>query len=241
MTMAPGADHPLFGAGDPMYRTLYLENGETMERRGYVKISEVYSMNWRDAQPFWRGDPSLRRKTRLDTASLRLLLFATQQVGHYSPGDQFSPSGTGSRTSSSKSSTRTTIAAAKAPQQLPSRRPSSLPERGTPLSITIPQTGAQSPPRAPQAARTTMTARTHPARRRSPTISLPEERARVWDEERQPLLRTRQSSAGSGNERATENDISVVGWMFMGFKNAVVGTFRFLWFVLRLMTRILFR
>jgi hypothetical protein len=225
-----------------MYRTLYLDNGETMERRGYVKISEVYSMNWRDAQPFWRGDPSLRQKTKLDTASLRLLLFATQQVGHYSPGDQFTPSATGSKRSfSSKSSIRTTITAAKAPQQLPSRRPASLPERGMPLSITIPQTGGQSPPRVPQTARTTITARSHPARKRSPTTSLPEGRARVWDEERQPLLRTRQSSAASGNERATKNGVSVVGWMFLGLKNAVVGTFRFLWFVVRFVTRILFR
>ena len=239
MTMAPGSSHPLLEAGDPMYRILRLENGEAMERRGYVKISEIYSMNWRDAQPFWRGDPSLRQKTRLDAASLQLLLFAVQQVGQYSPSEQYVPSATGSRRSSSKSSVHTTIAAAKAPQQLPSRRPSSLPERGKPPSLKIATVGSQSEARFPQTARTTIAARSHPATRRS---SLPEDsRAAGWDEERQPLLASRRNGSIIGSDSDTENNTSYTRWVFTGLKHAVIGTFRFLWFLLRFVARIVFR
>lgn len=243
MIMAPGSNHPLFEAGDPMYRTLHLENGESMERRGYIKISEIYSMNWRDAQPFWRGDPALRQKSRLDPASLRLLLFATQQLGHYTPGEQFVPSATSSRRSSSKSPVSdTTAAAAKAPQQQPPRRPSSLPERAKPLSLAIPAADNQSPPKTPQIARTTTTARTHPVRRRSPTLSLREDsRARVWDEERQPLITSQRNGSSVASEHAVQNDVSYSKWVLTGLKNAVTGTFRFVWFLLRFIARIVFR
>ena len=228
-----------------MYRTLCLESGEAMERRGYVKISEVYSMNWRDAQPFWRGHASLRRKTRLDTASLRLLLFATQQIGQYSPGEQYREivSGPGPSTFSSKSPTlgTATAAAAKAPRQLPSRRPSSLPERTTvPLSVAIPPIGTAVAPRVPQIARTTTAARTHPPKRRSPTASLPGDRERVWDEERQPLLPSRRNGRASTNDHA-EGSANIFGKLFNGLKDAILGTFHFLWFMVRFIARIVFR
>lgn len=230
-----------------MYRTLSLENGEAMERRGYVKISEVYSMNWRDAQPFWRGDPSLRRKTRLDPASLRLLLFATQQIGNYSLGEQYRDivSGPGPSTFSSKSPTLGTAtaatAAAKAPRQLPSRRPSSLPERTTvPLTIAIPPIGTTVTPTVPPIVRTTTTARTHPPVRRSPTVSLPGDRERVWDEERQPLLPSRRNRQARANDHA-EDSANIFGKVFTGLKNAIWGTFHFLWFMVRFIARILFR
>ena len=227
-----------------MYRTLFLENGEAMEKRGYVKISEIYSMNWRDAQPFWRGDPSLRRKTRLDPASLRLLLFATQQVGNYSPGEQHREvaSRPGPSTYSSKSPTfGTATAAAKAPQQPLSRRPSSLPERATvPLSVTIPPIGRTVTPTVPQITRTTTTVRTHPPMRRSPTVSLPGDRERVWDEERQPLLLNHRNGQAAANDQV-ENGTSIFGNVFIGLKNAIVGTFHFLWFIVRLIARIAFR
>ena len=239
MTMAPGSSHPLLEAGDQMYRVLHLENGEAMARRGYVNISEVYSMNWRDAQPFWRGDPSQRQRTRLDTSSIQLLLFATQHVSQYSPDDQHLPSQGGSRRSSSKSSIHDTIAAAKAPQQRPSPRPSSLPERGKPLSLNIPVADRPLATRVPQTARTKAAASSLPATRR--TSPAEGGRSSSWDEERQALLASRRNGSVIRSDGDAEDDTSYARWVFMGLKNAVVGTFRFLWFLVRFVARVLFR
>jgi hypothetical protein len=237
--MAPGSSHPLLDAGDQMYRVLHLENNEAMARRGYVNISEVYSMNWRDAQPFWRGDPSQRQRTRLDTSSLQILLFATQHVCQYNPSEQHVPSQGGSRRSSSKSSVHDTVAAAKAPQQLPSRRPSSLPERGKPPSPKIPVADSPLATRLPPTARTKTAARSLPATRR--TSPAEDDQPGDWDEERQALLASRRNGSVVRSDGDAEADKSYARWVFMGLKNAVVGTFRFLWFLVRFVARVVFR
>ena len=63
-----------------------------MQKRGYIKISDVYQMDWRDAQPFWRGDPTQRQVSRLDPASLQVLLAATFRVAVCRFQDQYDPS-----------------------------------------------------------------------------------------------------------------------------------------------------
>lgn len=89
LAVSPSSDHPLFSDGDQMYRTLTLEGGLPMEKKGYVGVAEIYSMDWRTAQPFWRaGAP---QKTRLDAQSLKILLQATKMIGGYRPGIQYDP------------------------------------------------------------------------------------------------------------------------------------------------------
>lgn len=66
----PCNDHP-FTKTDKEYRGLSLENGRRMHKTGYVKLGEVYAMDWRDMQRF---DRKSKRELCLDNASVQRLL-----------------------------------------------------------------------------------------------------------------------------------------------------------------------
>ena len=74
-----------------MYRTLTLEGSTPMDKAGYVKISDVYSMDWQDAEPLWGANSPKSQKAQLDAKSLKALLFATCRLAGYSPGGQYDP------------------------------------------------------------------------------------------------------------------------------------------------------
>lgn len=62
-----------------------------MAKRGYVRISEVYTMNWQDAQPYWGAQGGMNIKAKLDAKSLKAVLTATAQIAGYIPGEQYDP------------------------------------------------------------------------------------------------------------------------------------------------------
>ena len=65
-----------------MYRTLKYDS-DSHTRGGYLKVSEVYEMNWRDAQPDWGDAPGEPRK--LDRGSLGVVVFAVTKIAKYKP------------------------------------------------------------------------------------------------------------------------------------------------------------
>lgn len=62
-----------------------------MNKPGYVNVSKVYQMDWRDAQPYWRGDGITHRKTRLGRSSLDVVLSAAARFTGYKPKEQYNP------------------------------------------------------------------------------------------------------------------------------------------------------
>lgn len=82
------ANHPLQNQKDPTYRPLHLEAGTSMNRPGYIEISEVYSMDWRDARPYRRRRSGSLIPTRLDPLSMQLVLSSTAKLTGYSPKKQ---------------------------------------------------------------------------------------------------------------------------------------------------------
>lgn len=87
--MAPQAKHPLAKAGNNMYRTLKFKKGRSMEKGGYVDVSNVYEMDWKDAQRFWTGPHHERQLHCLGKASFRALLATLATTGPYEPSRQF--------------------------------------------------------------------------------------------------------------------------------------------------------
>ena len=201
LAVAPRLEHPLRELRRSLYEPLTLENGLSMEKPGYVNVSDVYSMEWQDAQPYWQGQGSLRQKTRLDAGSLKRLLDAAEQIGRFKAGEQYDP----------------TLLAQPAfypiaAPQLPNLPPS--PDAGNPLPLAIAPVGRHMPPVAqapqtPQIAKTTSTQRTHPPAGRSPA-----------NHERQPLLPIYHTRPLRPDH---ERDGGFFGWLWTYLKKTRLG------------------
>lgn len=76
LPVSPCEDHP-FAKRDKEYRGLTLEKGRRMNRAGYVKLGEVYAMDWRDLQRF---DRKSMRALCLDGDSVQRLLRLFKKV-----------------------------------------------------------------------------------------------------------------------------------------------------------------
>lgn len=72
----PSNDHP-FAKKDKEYKGLTLENGRRLNKAGYVKLGEVYAMDWRDLQRF---DRNSMRQLCLDDASIQRLLKLLKKI-----------------------------------------------------------------------------------------------------------------------------------------------------------------
>lgn len=88
--VSPATDHPLYLQGDARYRPLHLENGLPTNRPGYVKVSEVYEMDWRDAQPYWHQATRSHSRARLDAESLKRVLTEIARLAGYVLNEQYS-------------------------------------------------------------------------------------------------------------------------------------------------------
>lgn len=202
LSIAPASNHPLF-AYDPMYRTLTLENHPSAPRAGYVKVSEVYSMDWQDAQPFWKANSTQPQRRRLDDASLATLLSAVAEVGRYSPEVQYDPTMISQH-----------VTSAVAAPSLASRSfvVEPAPIENGPLALITPPAGPRVS-RVSSGTVTTPTAKAHPRTNSFPAVETP-------ISERQPLL-------PSYHERPThqdgETDLGFFGWLWAYLKKTRLG------------------
>lgn len=87
LAIAPSPVHPLMVAGNKLYQNLYFADGQSMPRNGYLKISEVYSMQWADARSFRHNK---RDVPWLDEACLRQVVTAVHELTRYTPAQQHS-------------------------------------------------------------------------------------------------------------------------------------------------------
>ena len=76
LPIPPFDDHPL-AKKDKEYKGLTLERGGRMNKPGYVKLREVYAMDWKDLQ---HVDRTGTRDLRLDDASVQRLLRLFKKV-----------------------------------------------------------------------------------------------------------------------------------------------------------------
>ena len=91
LAMTPGPDHPLLRHGNTMYQTLTFDSNVSNARRGYLKVSEVFSMDWRDAQRRWNVGSTTPTTVTLSPASMRVVILAAAQLARYQMPDQFQP------------------------------------------------------------------------------------------------------------------------------------------------------
>lgn len=204
MAMSPAPDHPLLDSSQ-MYRTLTLENGAPMDKRGYVKISEVYSMHWRDAQPFWIRDVTQQRRAKLDVTSMQALLFATAIVGRYMPSEQYHPVRTPRQTIAQFIAITGTVASFIPVAHATPDRSAALPLNPAPVARRI--------PKVPVAAKRTLTNGTHPLSGRWSARS-------TGVDERDPLLpqyRSGRPPPDSGSERG------FFAWLWEYLKRTRIG------------------
>lgn len=68
--ISPAPDHLLFELGDRRYKKLTLADGAELEKPTYANVREVYRMDWRDAQVYWGGDATVRKRWQLDAESI---------------------------------------------------------------------------------------------------------------------------------------------------------------------------
>lgn len=68
--ISPAPDHILFELGDVRYKRLTLADGGELEKPTYANVMEVYRMDWRDAQVYWGGDSTVRKRWQLDAESI---------------------------------------------------------------------------------------------------------------------------------------------------------------------------
>ena len=87
LAISPAANHPLYERGELAYRTLYCEDQASSNKAGYVNISQIYEMDWRDAQPYWGTRPNMR----LDAESLAMVLSAVHRLTGSGRKEQYHP------------------------------------------------------------------------------------------------------------------------------------------------------
>lgn len=83
LAIAPCKDHPLCKSRDGVYKTLTLERGARMSKPGYVRISQVWSMEWQDTKTL--------RTQKLSHKSMRRVLDAVARRAQYTPDAQCDP------------------------------------------------------------------------------------------------------------------------------------------------------
>ena len=200
LAIAPASDHPLLEDLPRLYRTLDFENCTATDAPAYVKVSEVYSMDWRDAQLLWRGNAAQQQPARLDAASLATLLYAVNVGGRYIVEEQYDPTAVLPQLARQPTATSSTLAAGK-------RIATSSPAEGDPLSLVIPPVGSPIPDR-PVAAKTTSTVRTHPPVGRSHP-------GRTLVNEQQPLLPSYHRNQAPGDSSPEKG---FFGWLWAYLK-----------------------
>lgn len=82
--------HPLL-AVNPDYRALHVSIGGSRVRSGFIKISEVYSMDWRGAGHFWGGKTPRIWRAKISTSDVNLILLHVLEKTNYSAAIQSSP------------------------------------------------------------------------------------------------------------------------------------------------------
>lgn len=87
LAISPAVNHPLYERGELAYRTLYCTDQASLNKAGYVNISQIYEMGWRDAQPYW----GTRSNMRLDVESLAMVLSAVRRLTGSGRKEQYHP------------------------------------------------------------------------------------------------------------------------------------------------------
>ena len=80
LSILTSSPHPLAALG---YRTLQPSVGGSHVRPGYMKISAVYSMDWRAAEHFWGGKKPRVRKAAFCTADMEYILSNVRRLTEY--------------------------------------------------------------------------------------------------------------------------------------------------------------